>query len=275
MKRRGIARTTAMAMAAAMILTACGGGGGGNTDQSANAPTGGSAQTATDNGGSGEITKTDIVVGMGADVVTLDPAGQQDTTSGVLIHHVYSTLMDIDEEGNLVPDLAESYEMKSDTEYTFKLREDACFSDGTPVTAKDVKFTFDRAKDMPKTKSNTSKIAEVIADDDYHVTFKLTQPYAAFKTIATQTNLSIVSEAAVTAAGDAYGDVDNVLGSGEFTVTEWVPNDHYILTKNEKYWGEEPIATSITVRVIPEGSARTIALEAGEVEHLRNFHPTD
>ncbi|MFR4781622.1 MAG: hypothetical protein ACLUAR_01020 [Pilosibacter sp.] len=121
MKRRGIARTTAMAMAAAMILIACGGGGGGNTDQSANAPTGGSAQTATDNGGSGEITKTDIVVGMGADVVTLDPAGQQDTTSGVLIHHVYSTLMDIDEEGNLVPDLAESYEMKSDTEYTFEL----------------------------------------------------------------------------------------------------------------------------------------------------------
>ena len=272
MKRRGIARTTAMAMAAAMILTACGGG---NTDQSTNAPAGGSAQTTTDNGGSGEITKTDIVVAMGADVVTLDPAGQQDTTSGVLIHHVYSTLMDIDDDGNLVPDLAESYEMKNDTEYTFKLREDACFSDGTPVTAKDVKFTYDRAKDMPKTKSNTSKIAEVIADDDYHVTFKLTQPYAAFKTIVTQTNLSIVSEAAVTAAGDAYGDVENVLGSGEFTVTEWVPNDHYTLTKNEKYWGTEPIATSITVRVIPEGSARTIALEAGEVDLVWNVDPTD
>ena len=272
MKRRGIARTTAMAMAAAMILTACGGG---NADQSTNAPAGGSAQTTTDNGGSGEITKTDIVVAQGADVVTLDPAGQQDTTSGVLIHHVYSTLMDIDDDGNLVPDLAESYEMKSDTEYTFKLREDACFSDGTPVTAKDVKFTYDRAKDMPKTKSNTSKIAEVIADDDYHVTFKLTQPYAAFKTIVTQTNLSIVSEAAVTAAGDAYGDVENVLGSGEFTVTEWVPNDHYTLTKNEKYWGEEPIATSITVRVIPEGSARTIALEAGEVDLVWNVDPTD
>ena len=112
--------------------------------------------------------------------------------------------------------------MKSDTEYTFKLREDACFSDGTPVTAKDVKFTYDRAKEMPKTKSNTSKIAEVIADDDYHVTFKLTQPYAAFKTIVTQTNLSIVSEAAVTAAGDVYGNVENVLGSGEFTVTECI-----------------------------------------------------
>ena len=53
MKRRGIARTTAMAMAAAMILTACGGG---NADQSTNAPAGSSAQTTTDNGGSGEIT---------------------------------------------------------------------------------------------------------------------------------------------------------------------------------------------------------------------------
>ena len=93
-------------MAAAMILTACGGG---NADQSTNAPAGSSAQTTTDNGGSGEITKTDIVVAQGAGV-TLDPAGQQDTTSGVLIHHVYSTLMDMNDDGNLVPDLAESYD---------------------------------------------------------------------------------------------------------------------------------------------------------------------
>ena len=150
MKRRGIARTTAMAMAAAMILTACGGGKRGSVYKRTGRRQ--RRQTTTDNGGSGEITKTDIVMAMGADVVTLDPAGQQDTTTGVLICHVYSTLMDIDDDGNLVPDLAESYEMKSDTEYTFKLREDACFSDGTPVTAKDVKFTFDRAKDMPKTK---------------------------------------------------------------------------------------------------------------------------
>ena len=273
MKKRTAARSMAALMGAAMVLTAC--GGGNTTAPTTGAYSGGETQTASESAESGKITKTDIVVAMGADVVTLDPAGQQDTTSGVLIHHVYSTLMDIDEEGNLVPDLAESYEMKSDTEYTFKLREDACFSDGTPVTAKDVKFTYDRAKDMPKTKSNTSKIAEVIADDDYHVTFKLTQPYAAFKTITTQTNLSIVSEAAVTAAGDAYGDVENVLGSGEFTVTEWVPNDHYTLTKNEKYWGEMPITTTITCRVIPEGSARAIALEAGEVDLVWNVDPTD
>ena len=273
MRKRTAARSMAAVVGAAMVLTACGGG---NNAAATTAAAGGSETQATaESSGGGNITKTDIVFAQASDVVTLDPAGQQDTTSSVLMKHVYSTLMDIDDDGNLVPDLAESYEMKSDTEYTFTLRQDACFSDGTPVTAKDVKFTFDRAKDMPKTKSNTSKIEEVIADDDHHVTFKLTQPYAAFKTIITNSNLSIVSEAAVTAAGESYGDVGNILGSGGFTVTEWVPNDHYTLARNEKYWGEMPIATTITCRVIPEGSARAIALEAGEVDLVWNVDATD
>ena len=74
----------------------------------------------------------------------------------------------------------------------------------------------------------------------------------------------------------SYGDVENVLGSGEFTVygvgfrTITTPSQ-----KTKNYWGTEPIATSITVRVIPEGSARTIALEAGEVDLVWNVDPTD
>ena len=120
---------------------------------------------------------------MGADIVTLDPAGQQDTTTAVVIKHAYSTLLDISDEGELVPDLAESYELVNDTDFVFKLREDAVWSDGTPVTANDVKFTFDRAKNMPKTKSNTSKVKEVVVDNEHQVTIKLTEPYAPFNTI--------------------------------------------------------------------------------------------
>ncbi|MFR8165323.1 MAG: hypothetical protein ACLU8D_04255 [Enterocloster sp.] len=88
--------------------------------------------------GSGEVGKTDITVAMGADIVTLDPAGQQDTTTAVVIKHAYSTLLDISDEGELVPDLAESYELVNDTDFVFKLR-DAVWSDG-PMTAND-KFT--------------------------------------------------------------------------------------------------------------------------------------
>lgn len=261
---------------ARMALTACGGGGGNETTAAAGGDTGSTAAGGdAAASGSGEVGKTDITVAMGADIVTLDPAGQQDTTTAVVIKHAYSTLLDISDEGELVPDLAESYELVNDTDFVFKLREDAVWSDGTPVTANDVKFTFDRAKNMPKTKSNTSKVKEVVVDNEHQVTIKLTEPYAPFNTIVASSNLSIVQEAAVTAAGEAYGDADNIVTSGPFTVKEWVPNDHYTLEKNANYWGEEPITTSITVRVIPEGSARAIALETGEVDLVWGVDPTD
>ena len=276
MRKRNAVRAAAAALAAMMALTACGGGGGNETTAAAGGDTGSTAAGGdAAASGSGEVGKTDITVAMGADIVTLDPAGQQDTTTAVVIKHAYSTLLDISDEGELVPDLAESYELVNDTDFVFKLREDAVWSDGTPVTANDVKFTFDRAKNMPKTKSNTSKVKEVVVDNEHQVTIKLTEPYASFNTIVASSNLSIVQEAAVTAAGEAYGDADNIVTSGPFTVKEWVPNDHYTLEKNANYWGEEPITTSITVRVIPEGSARAIALETGEVDLVWGVDPTD
>ncbi len=271
------------ALAGAMVLglTACGNSGGSaETTAAAGTEAAGTeaagTETTTAAESTGNIGKTDIVFAMQGDIVALDPANQQDTTSSVILKHIYSTLLDTDNDGNLVPDLAESWEMAEDgTSFTYHLREDACFSDGTPVTAQDVKFTYDRAKEMPKTKSNTSKIQEVVVDNDHQVTIKLTEKYAPFKTIVTSSNLSIVSEAAVTAAGDAYGDVNNILGSGPFICTEWTPNDHYVLTRNENYWDEMPIATTITCRVIPEGSARTIALETGEVDLVWNVDAID
>lgn len=265
----------ALTGAMALSLTACGGGSESTTTTTA-AAAAADGETAAAAESTGSIGKTDIVFAMSGDIVALDPAAQQDTTSSVILKHIYSTLLDTDDDGNLVPDLAESWEMSEDgTSFTYYLRDDACFSDGTPVTAQDVKFTYDRAMEMPKTKSNTSKIKEVVVDNDYQVTINLTEQYAPFKTIVTSSNLSIVSEAAVTAAGEAYGDVDNILGSGEFVCTEWTPNDHYVLVRNDNYWGEMPIATSITCRVIPEGSARTIALETGEVDIVWGVDPID
>ena len=167
MRKRKAVRATAAALAAMMVLTACGGGGGNGTTAAAGGDTGSTTAAGGDAAASGEVGKTDIIFAMGSDIVTLDPAGQQDTTTSVAIKHIYSTLLDIDDDGNLVPDLAESYELVSDTDFVFKLREDAVWSDGTPVTANDVKFTFDRAKNMPKTKSNTSKVKEVIVDDEH------------------------------------------------------------------------------------------------------------
>lgn len=285
MRKTGLTKVAAAALAATMVLTACGGG---SSTTATTAAAAASAETTAAAAGNtettaaaaaestGNIGKTDIVVGMAADIVTMDPANQQDTTSSVFMKHVYSTLTETDDDGNLVGDLATKWEISEDgTSFTYWLNENATFSDGTPVTAEDVKFTFDRAKEMPKTKSNTSKVKEVVVDGDHQVTIYLTEPYAPFAQIAGSSNLSIVSKAAVEAAGEAYGDVDNVVSSGPFVVSEWVPNDHYTLTRNDNYWGEMPIATSITVRVIPEASARVIALEAGEIDVVWNVDAID
>lgn len=272
MRKTGLTKVAAAALAATMVLTACGGG---SSTTETTAAAAGTETTAAAAGtettaaaeSTGNIGKTDIVVGMGADIVTMDPANQQDTTSSVFMKHVYCTLTETDNDGNLVGDLATKWDISEDGKtFTYYLNENATFSDGTPITAEDVKFTFDRAKEMPKTKSNTSKVEEVIVDNEHQVTIKLTDSYAPFIQIAGSSNLSIVSKAAVEAAGETYGDVDNVVASGPFTVTEWVPNDHYTLVRNENYWGEMPITTSITVRVIPEASARVIALESGEID---------
>lgn len=277
MRKTSMTKVAAAAMAAAMMLTACGGGNAATATTAAPAADNGAATTQTEAASTGAtITDTDIVVAMGADIVTMDPANQNDTTSSVLMNHVYNTLMEVNDDGELVGDLAESYEIVDDGKaYIFHLYENACFSDGTPVTAEDVKFTYERAMESAKTKSDVEAVESIEVIDEHTVKMNLKMVYAPFITKTTDSGLCILSKAATEAAGEAYGDVDTVLGSGAFIPTEWVPNDHYTLVRNENYWKETPIATSIEVRVIPEGSARTIALEAGEVDIVWNVDAID
>lgn len=85
MRKRNAVRAAAAALAATMVLTACGGGGGNETTAAAGGDTGSTAAGGdAAASGSGEVGKTDITFAMGADIVTLDPAGQQDTTTSVI-----------------------------------------------------------------------------------------------------------------------------------------------------------------------------------------------
>ena len=275
MRKTSMTKVAAAAMAAAMMLTACGGGSS-TTSTTAAANNGGEATATEAASTGGTITDTDIVVAMGADIVTCDPTNQNDTTSSVFMNHVYQTLVEINDDGELVGDLAESWDISDDgLVYTFKLYENACFSDGTPVTAEDVKFSIERAGESAKKKTVVSAVDHIDAVDDHTVQITLSKPYAPFLTKMTDNGCSILSKAHMEQVGDNYGDVDTVLGSGAFVPTEWVPNDHYTLVRNENHWKEAPIATSIEVRVIPEGSARTIALEAGEVDIVWNVDAID
>ena len=117
---------------------------------------------------------------------------------------------------------------------------------------------------MPKTKSNTSRSKRLSRDDDHHVTFKLTQPYAAFKTIVTSSNLYCLGQRSqqqesltviLRQCSPDRGEVHSYRVGSERSL--------HPCPKETKITGVMPIATTITCRVIPEGSARAIALEAG------------
>ncbi len=231
------------------------------------------AETSADTAGSGtdaartdsgEVTKDDIVIAQKSDISTLDPMGTNDTTSSVLHRHVYSRLLEINEESEIVGDLAESWEQTSDTEWKFKLREGVKFHDGSELKAGDVKFSLERAKGMPRVKQFVEQIESITVEDDYHLTLHLSVPYAPLLSALSHTGTSIVPEALVTAQGDAFWE--NPVGSGPMKFVEWAPNDHYTLERFDDYFKGAGKTNTLTVRVMPEGGARTIALETGEID---------
>ena len=97
--------------------------------------------------------------------------------------------------------------------------------------------------------------------------------YAPLLAALSHTGTSIVPEAAVTAQGDAFWE--NPIGTGPMQFVEWVPNDHYSLNRFDDYFKGPGKTTSLTLRIMPEGGARTIALETGEIDMSISVDATD
>lgn len=235
-----------------------------------------SGTTSADNTQAGEKIRTDIVIGVSSDVVSPDPHDQNDTNSGRVIRMMFDTLVHSDVNGVITPALAESWEAVSDTEYRFRLREDVKFHNGYDFTAEDVVYSLERQMNSPKVKTFVSAIDTVTANDKYTVTITTKQPYAPLLY-----NLSLVQSSIIcskhmselTAAGKKYSE--QPVGTGPMVFSSWLPNDNFTVKAFDEYWGEKPKATSISVRVIPESSSRTIALETGEIDVIESVPAID
>lgn len=281
MKKKSLKPMFAAALAAAMMLTACGSKPAettpAETTTTAAATTAeqttAEATTAVETEAVGKITGDEITVAYLSDIVSMDPQNQSDVASGLIIRHLYNRLMHISDDGELSTDLVEEYEMIDDTTYHFKIKDGVTFHDGTPLTTADVKFTLERAKTMPSTISSASHIAEIDIENDLEFTLKLNDPYPAILYVLGNMNMSIVSEKAVTEAGENYGE--KPIGTGPFKFVEWVPNDHWTIERNDDYFEGPALARKITCRVVPEASSRCIVLETGEADIALRLSETD
>ena len=192
-------------------------------------------------------------------------------------------LINITPDGKFVPDAAESWQASPDGRlYTFKLRKNVLFHDGTPVDAAAVKFSIDRIRD-PETKSGMRTFFEAVQSvevvDPSTVQVRLKYPYAFFLHMlaAYRTGLVIynpVATQAHTLEERKMGKPEAVSGCGPFRLVEWVKGNHLVMDRFEKYFEPgRPYLDRIVIRVIKDPVAEMAAFKAGEIDFIASFSP--
>ncbi|HAS91216.1 MAG TPA: ABC transporter substrate-binding protein [Sedimentibacter sp.] len=195
---------------------------------------------------------------------SMDVQNEPGGTAKSVFLMVFNTLVDYDTmKDEYIPGLAESWKQISDTVWEFKLRQGVKFHDGTEFTAKDVKFTIDRGKEMGASKSRFASISEVEIIDDYTVNLILFSPDNDIVYKLSEPNTVMLS-------ANAFETLDeneaNQVGTGPYMYKEWVQGDYLSLIRFDDYWGGTPKTKEIVIRSIPEASSRLIALQTGEID---------
>lgn len=203
-----------------------------------------------------------------ADVSTFDPIIPTDNMAIWTMLLIYDQLSRVAPDGlSLEPGLAESWDIAEDgLHYTFNLR-DANFHDGTPVTADDVIYCYDRMVNSPDSQWAWlfSAIDTVEASDDKTVAFTLSQVWVPFISDVALFGSSIIPKAAHEAQGDALWEAP--IGSGPFKFDSWEKDSQIVLLKNEDYWEEgKPYLDELTFLVLTDANTRMLKFQAGELD---------
>ncbi len=217
--------------------------------------------------------KDALVVAQGADAKTLDPHGSNDQPSSRVNRQIYDTLVEMNENMEIVPGLAESWEQIDDTTWKFKLLEGIKFHNGEKLKASDVKFTFDRMKESSEVAHIVEAIKSVETPNDKTVIIKTEYPFGPLLSHLAHTSSSILNEKAVKDAGEDYGQ--NPVGTGPFKIESWVSGDRITLVRFNDYFKGPAKLKKIIFQNIAEGTNRTIGLESGEIDIAYDIDPID
>ena len=208
--------------------------------------------------------KSDIVVAVDADVDTLHPTDFSTTVELGVLNQIYDTLLYYSPDGTKDPEsrIAESYEVSDDgLDYTFHLRDDVTFHDGTPVTADDVVFSIELYKASEYQGSQISMLSSVEATDEHTVVCHLDAPYSPF--LQGICSPMIASKAYYESSEDDF--VNNPIGTGPYKFVSRAKGSNIKLEANEDYYRGAPEIREVTFEVIPDSSTKAIALQTGEV----------
>lgn len=226
--------------------------------------------------------------GVPSEITNIDPAISTDWPGGIALRFLYDPLLRIQGDPvTVVPWIAQSYDVSTDgTKYTFHLRSDVVFHDGTPLTADAVAYSFDR---LIALKSGFAWMFDGLMDtpavtvvDPQTIRFNLKRPFAPFP--GTMGRLFIVNPVVVK-AHEVNGDwgsawmVDHEAGSGPTTISRWEPGTMYEFQAVPNYWAgwphKEKSASIFRYRVMRETGPARLALEAGELDWIMQITEED
>ena len=205
-----------------------------------------------------------IKIGIEANPSQLDPRLATDAYGQRIDSLLLGRLVRLNSSSEIMGDLAESWEVNGPNIYKFRLKKNLKFSDGSPLTSEDVRFTFESVLD-PKLASPHRKTYESIdhieTPDSDTVIFYLKKPYAPFLFSLT---MGIVSK-------KKGGEI----GSGPFQLLEWNPDERLVLIANPNFNGPPPKIGEIVIKIIPEDTIREMELQKGSIDLIENALPPD
>ena len=251
---RRLTGLAALSLAATLALTSCGSDDGDSTGNSGRANPDATVTVRLRL----EPTSLDLTTVAGA---ALDQ---------VLLDNVYQGLLTRDADDKIVPALASDYVVAPDgLSYTFTLDPEATFHDGSPVTAADVVWSYERVLDPTSTnpnKADFTKVASVTAPDEKTVRITLKQRDSNF-------TYGLTNRAGVVYKKGATGLADSENGTGPFTLEKWQRGASLTLARYEKYRGDKAKAAKVVFRYIPDDNAANNATLSGDIDALTALDP--
>ncbi|WP_298321865.1 ABC transporter substrate-binding protein [Haloactinopolyspora sp.] len=223
--------------------------------------------------------KTSITIAVSQEVDSLSPFQAVRVITTSLHRWMYDFLTNYDPEtGETIPALAESWETSEDgLTWTYHIRQDATWTDGEPVTAEDVAWTFNTMMTDPAAAEANGNFVEnfetVTATDEYTVEIQLSQPQVTMLAL----DVPILPEHIWSGIED-YGAFNNdeefpIVSNGPWILTDYQPNQTITFEPNEDYWRGAPQFDELVLRTINDADAQVEALRAGEVDFVQGLTP--